>query len=35
MNWITIPDDFSGHSLDLFNIPPQYKETIESGKLNS
>jgi len=29
-DWVTIPDDFSGYSLDLFNIPSHYRNTLEN-----
>jgi len=29
-DWITISDEFQGYSLDLFNIPKHYKDTLES-----
>ena len=29
-DWITISDEFQGYSLDLFNIPKHYKNTLES-----
>jgi len=29
-DWLVIPDDFNGYSLDLFNIPTHYKKTLES-----
>ena len=31
-DWITIPDDFEGYSLDLFNIPSHYRNTLENGQ---
>ena len=31
-DWVIVPDDFPGYSLNLFNIPTHYKKTIENGK---
>jgi len=29
-DFISVPDDFQGYSLDLFNIPSHYKKTLET-----
>jgi len=29
-DWVIVPDDFPGYSLNLFNIPTHYKKTIEN-----
>jgi len=29
-DWVIIPDDFEGYSLDLFSIPSHYKNTLEN-----
>ena len=31
-DWVIVPDDFPGYSLNLFSIPTHYKKTIENGK---
>ena len=31
-DWVIVPDDFPGYSMNLFNIPTHYKKTIENGK---